>query len=265
MGAAALVSAARLQAAAGRLESIGMQLYTVRDLLPGDFYGTLEALREIGFRELEFAGYYDQPPAEIRARLDDLGLTAPATHMDSARLRTQLDGLVEISQVLGHRYVVCSWVPPEERGGLDQWSRLADELAGWAEKCRAAGLQLAYHNHDFELTKIDGERPLDRIVAGTDASALRLELDLYWVHASGLDPEALLRQYADRVELVHVKDAAASGGFTEVGSGVIAWPAVLGAAREIGVSHYFVEQDRTSIPPLESLGKSFGYLNGLEL
>jgi len=266
MGAAALASSARLEALHGRLEPIGMQLYTVRDLLPKDFYGTIQTVRDIGYRELEFAGYYDHDPAEIRARLGDLGLTSPSTHMMSAQLRTGLDGLIETARILGHRYVVCSWVPPQERSAsLDGWSRFADELSGWGEKCRSAGLQLAYHNHDFELALIEGERPLDRIVAGTDASLLRLELDLYWVHSAGLDPAELLRRYAGRVDLVHVKDAAPGGDFTEVGSGVIAWPSVLGVAHEAGVQHFLVEQDRTTIPPLESLRRSYGYLSGLEL
>jgi len=264
LGAVALAGAARLRAAGRGLDAIGVQLYTVRDLLGGDFYGTIGALAEIGFRELEFAGYYDHDPAEIRARLDDLGLTAPATHVNAAQLATGIDDAIATAGTLGHRYVVCSWVPPELRASLDDWKRLVEQLGTWSEKCRAAGLLLGYHNHDFELKPVEGQLPYDMIVAGTDPERVRLELDLYWVHAAGHDPAGMLRQHAGRVDMVHVKDAAASGGFTEVGAGVIDWPSVLGAAREVGVKHYFVEQDRTTLPPLESVKKSFGYLSKLE-
>jgi sugar phosphate isomerase/epimerase len=142
------------------------------------------------------------------------------------------------------------------------------------ELCRKAGLQFAYHNHAFEFGSIDGARPIDIFRERLDRSLVALEMDVFWVSVAGNDPLEMMRQWQGRVGLLHLKDkqkgtpvqyseTVAPAAFQEVGSGVLDFPAILKAAPAAGVKHYFVEQDQTAGDPLDSLRKSFDYIQSI--
>jgi sugar phosphate isomerase/epimerase len=254
-----------------RLDKIGIQLYTVRDVLKQDFEGTLSRIGAIGYREVEFAGYFDHTPEQVKAALASAGLTAPATHVGPDNLDKGWDAVVHTAKAVGHEYVIVAWIPEERRKTIDDWKRIAEQLNQAGTACRAAGLQFAYHNHDFEFVPIDGRVPYDILLENTDASLVKLELDLFWITFAGGDPLAQFARSPGRFPLVHVKDmtpkptpdAPPERVMVDVGKGSIDWKRIFAQSRAGGIQHYFVEHDQPS-EPLASARASYDFLHQLE-
>ncbi len=246
---------------ARRLERIGVQLYTVRDDLARDFEGTLSRIAELGYHELEFAGYHGKSPSEVRAIITRLGLAAPASHVPIDAFRRDADGAIAAAKEVGHRYLVVPWLDPSERRTIDDYRRIADQLNQFGEKVRAAGMQLGYHNHDFELLAIDGTVPLDVLLERTDPNLMVLELDLYWVTKGGADPLTYFSRHPGRVHLVHVKDSAGAPEhrMVDVGQGTIDFGKLLSQREQAGIRHAFVEHDNPA-NPFETLRVSYQHL-----
>ncbi|SHK92027.1 sugar phosphate isomerase/epimerase family protein [Rhodothermus profundi] len=242
-----------------RLERIGLQLYTVRTLMAQNVPRTLERVAEIGYQEVEFAGYFNYTPQELRQMLDHLGLSAPATHVPYQALEANLEATLETAQVLGHRYVVVPWLPPEQRQTLDDYRRWAERFNRWGEACKAAGVQFAYHNHDFEFAPVEEQIPYDVLLAETDADLVKMELDLYWITYAGHDPIPYLQQYPGRFLLCHVKDMTADRQMVDVGQGTIDFARIFAQAVGTQLQHYFVEHDQPE-DPLASIRRSYEYL-----
>jgi sugar phosphate isomerase/epimerase len=239
------------------LDPIGVQLYTIRDLVREDMAGALAAVADIGYGEVEFAGYFDNNPVEIRAWLDDAGLTAPAAHVMLAP--ETLESTLEDAAVLGHRYLVVPWIPPDMRQTLDDYRRVAEGFNEVGLTVREAGFQLAYHNHDFEFEPMDGQVPFDILLEETDTDLVQIELDLFWLTHGGGDPFDYFARYPGRYPMVHVKDRLADGTMVDVGDGAIDFPAIFADSKEAGIKHYFVEHDQPE-EPLESIRRSYAHL-----
>ena len=243
------------------LTPIGLQLYTVRDRMAVDLPATLAAVAEIGYREVEFAGYFDHPPSQVRAWLDAAGLTAPAAHVPFE----VVDGWgewIEIARVLGHRYLVIPWIPPERRRSLDDYRRLAQAFNEIGAAAHEAGLQFAYHNHAFEFTSLEGRVPFDVLLDETDPDLVQIEMDLFWTVEGGGDPLDYFARYPGRFPMVHVKDRTAAGDMVDVGQGIIDFPAIFASSEEAGIRHYFVEHDEPA-DSLASVRRSYEWLVGV--
>ena len=248
-----------------RLTNIGLQLYTVRRELATDFEGTLAKVAALGFRSVEFAGYHERAPGLVKAALVRQRLAAPSAHVTTTALRGQLPETIEAAKVIGHEYLVCGYVPAEERRSLDDYKKLADLLNRSGEQLQKSSIQFCYHNHDFEFERAGGEIPYDLLLAQTDARLVRMELDLYWITKAGHDPLGYFAKHSGRFPLLHVKDMDGTPKrfFTEAGRGVIDFKRIFAAAASAGVKHYFVEQDETPASPFESIRVSMGYLKRL--
>jgi sugar phosphate isomerase/epimerase len=244
-----------------RLERIGVQLYTVRRDLARDFEGTLTRVAEIGYREVEFAGYHGKTPAEVRALLARLRLAAPASHVSLAEFRRESGSVIAAATEVGHRYLVVPWIDVAERRSVDDYRRIAEEMNRIGERVRAAGMQLGYHNHDFELVPIEGSVPLDVLIERTDPSLVVLELDLYWATKAGADPLTYFSRYPGRVQLVHVKDSAGAPEhrMVDVGQGSIDFARIFARREQAGIRHAFVEHDDPA-DPLATLRTSYEHL-----
>ena len=268
LGAAAFAGAVGAPALFGQtrgLERIGLQLYTLRTQMAKDSSATLAKVAELGFREVEFAGYHDHSPAAVRRMLDANGLSAPAAHTLIGPLENDLDRLIDECLEIGHRYLVMAYLLPNQRE-LRLYDRHVDVLLRAGERCRAAGLRLAYHNHDFEFVAADGVVPFDLLLERVPAELMAMELDLYWIQKAGADPFAYFAKAPGRFELFHVKDMQRStGGFTEVGSGTVPFTEIYARAEQAGVRHSFVEQDIISGDPWVSLQKSIACLRNLRV
>lgn len=248
---------------------VGLQLYTLRDELSQDFAGTLRQVAELGFSFVEFAGYGDLPAGEMKRLLDELGLRALSSHVslplaDRDKLDAQLAFHIAYNKEIGSEYLITPSAPLENVTTLEELQPYVETLRHIAEECRRQGIGYGYHNHDFEFRLIEGRPILEHLIEALGDLAV-IELDLYWVKKAGLDPKSTLKKWAGRCPLVHIKDMTADerGFFTEVGRGIINYPAIFEMAGEAGVKGYIVEQDQCERPPLESIQMSMDYLKML--
>jgi sugar phosphate isomerase/epimerase len=273
---AATAALAESVLSAAQIRTLGVQLYTVRGVLPKQPAETLKAIAGVGYREIEatYAGFDAIFPAAEAA-----GLKPVSMHLDNTLMNDgKEDALARaIDQVKrwGFSFAVFPYLPPAERGGLEKIRVLCDRLNRAGEKCRAAGLRFAYHNHAFEFEPMEGTSGFQLMRERLDKNLCAFELDCFWVSVAGHDPAALLKELSGRVPLVHLKDKPAGvpvmykesverSAFKEVGNGSIDWKSVLRAAESAKVEHYFVEQDQTPGDPIDSLRQSYGYLSKLE-
>ncbi len=247
------------------IDRIGLQVYTLREALAADFEGTLSRIADVGYDEVELYDLLGQSADRVAGWLESAGLSAPSIMTLRRPLIEETDRLIDECGALGCRYLSLTYLFPEERQTLDQFRRLAADLDRVGERCRAAGIQLAYHNHDFEFVEIDGVRPYDLIVSQTDSSWVALELDLYWVEKAGDSALVRLATSPGRFPLIHVKDMAKSPEreFVEVGSGSLDFGRLLPAALDAGAQHFFVEQDVIVGDPWASVARSLAFLRDL--
>jgi len=254
-----------------RIPRVGLQLYTVRNLMQKDVAGTLAAVAKIGYQEVEFAGFFDKTPADIRAILETNGLAAPSGHVPFEAIDTGWDQVLDAAHTLGHRYVCVAWIDEKFRKDLDGWKRVADKLNHAGEACSRSNLTLAFHNHSYEFVPLGGQIPYDVLLAATDPALVKLEMDLFWITFGGQDPLAYFAKYPGRVPLVHVKDMAAKpradiapdSVMRDVGKGTIDWKRIFAQSAQAGIKHYFVEHD-TPADALASVKASYDYLKALE-
>jgi sugar phosphate isomerase/epimerase len=268
LGAAAVANLNRIDAfaSAGKIGQIGVQLYTVRNEMAKDFEGSLQNVAAIGYREVEFAGYYNKSPKDIKSILDRFGLTAPAAHVPLKDVQTGIEKTIESAKTIGHRFLICPYLEARDRRTLDDYKRHSATFNRAGEVCRKAGIQFGYHNHDFEFEAIDGRLPYDLMLAETDKTLVKMELDLYWISKANQDPIAYMDKHKDRFVLFHVKemDNTPKRGITEVGRGVIDFKKIFARAPKGAIKHYFVEQDTCPGSPFDSIKISFDYLKQLE-
>lgn len=281
-----LASAATARAAGGvRLGNIGLQLYTVRSLMEKSIDGTLSSVAAIGYKEVEFAGYFNHTPQQIRGMLGDNALTSPATHVGLETDADKWEEVVGRSAFIGHTWVVVPGIDQTNLKTIDDWKRVAASFNRAAEVCKQAELGFAYHNHQTEFMPIGGRTPYDVLLKECDPGLVKLEMDIAWATVAGQDPVAYFTKYPGRFPLVHVKDikkkiATKGKGkvakndkgvkkneddlLEDVGSGSINWRRILGTAQKHGTVHFIVEHDSPA-EPLKSIKKSFDYLNALTL
>jgi sugar phosphate isomerase/epimerase len=258
---------------------IGLQLYTVREQMQKDPAATLARVAEIGYNSVEGATYtgsekfYEMTPAEFSKLLKQNGLIMPSSHyrlgeekMNGEEAKGTMlhdwDRAVDDAAAVGVKYMVCAYLSEAERGNLDHYKKVAHDLNKAGERCKKAGIQLCYHNHDFEFKKQDNKLPYDILLNDTDKSLVKMEIDLYWVSKAGRDPIALFNQHPGRFPLWHVKDMdkTPEKAFTEVGNGTINFKKIFAHADKAGLKYFFVEQDKTPGDPFESITKSITYI-----
>lgn len=242
-----------------KIEKVGLQLYTVRDQMKADFDGTLSQVAGVGYREVEFAGYFDRSSQQVKAALARTGLVSPSAHFDYAHLGDPWPGVLDSANVIGQQYLVCSSIDEGHRKTLDDWKQVAATFNRAGEAAKKAGIQFAYHNHMFEFQPIQDRLPYDLLLRETDADLVKLEMDLYWATKAGADPIRYFDQNRGRFPLVHVKGEAQDGSMTEVAaSNAINWKKLF-ADENAGIQHYFVEHDHPQ-SPLTSIRTSYEYL-----
>jgi len=247
---------------ARRVERPGLQLYTLRRSMAEDFEGTLARVAEMGYREMEFAGYFGRDAATVREALDRNGLVSPAAHIELNAVRENLAAEIDFAAALGQRFIVVPYLPDDERG-LDDYRRLAETLNSAGEQCRAAGLKMGYHNHDFEFAPTDGRIPYDILLEETDPELVDMELDLFWIADGGHDALAYFEAHPGRFTMLHVKDRAADGATVDVGAGEIDFAAIFAHGETAGIEHYFVEHDNPGGDGFASVASSLAHLRGL--
>ncbi|MDP4085934.1 MAG: sugar phosphate isomerase/epimerase [Bacillota bacterium] len=241
---------------------IALQMYTLRQESEHDFAGTLKKVAELGFDGVELAGYHGLPVKEVKTLLDHLGLKAVSNHVPFIELETNLTQVIKNQKILESKYVVCPYLLPEHRSE-DDYRALFPLLDRIGATCRDEGITLCYHNHDFELERLeDGRKVLEVIFDDTNSANVKAELDIYWLTKAGENSVEWLKRYKYRTPLVHLKDMTTDGEqfFAELGTGGVEIEAVLATGEEVGVEWWIVEQDVCRRSPLESVEISLNYL-----
>jgi sugar phosphate isomerase/epimerase len=272
--AAANLVGTRTLAAAPLHLPIGLQLYSVRNLLPKDFDGTLHQLSAAGYREVEAAGYFNKTAAEFRHAMDQAGLRCISAHHTLVQLRSQLDELIEFGHTLGLEYIICSSSggvhrDPSAKGDLtlDDWRYVAGEFNRIGEKLKSAGITFGMHNHVPEFAVENGVLVYDELLRLTDPKYVVFEMDCGWVTAAGHNPVDYLSKTPERFPLLHVKDMTreADGKFHSVvmGTGVVNYGPILRAAT--GLKHYFIEQEEFVGDTMTELREDAEYMRKLDV
>jgi sugar phosphate isomerase/epimerase len=270
LGVAALGIASRdaaateILASSKKIKRVGVQLYSVRDLMKADLPGTLAQVAGIGYKEVEFAGYFGHTPAQIRELLKRNKLSSPSSHLPFESLQSGWQKQLDDAKAAGHEWVTIAWLPEEKRQTLDDWKSHAALFNRAAEQAKAAGLRFAYHNHDFEIRPVGGTRPLDLLLSSTDPKLVDFELDLYWVVFGGGSPLDFFNRYPKRFKMIHVKDSAGppDNKMVDVGQGKIDFRSIFAQSEKAGIKHYFVEHDQPA-DPIATLRNSYNYLHAL--
>ncbi|SEF95740.1 sugar phosphate isomerase/epimerase family protein [Flavobacterium urumqiense] len=254
---------------------IGIQLWTLRDTLPKDVKGVLAQVGKVGFNEVEtfgysiYKGFFGTSLHDFKSMLDDNGLKATSNHFDfNSMIKDGSTDLVkpyiEAANHLGSEYITIPYIVAELRGTSgDDYKKLALQINKVGELCKAGGLKLAYHNHDFEFTKFGSTNGYEILLNETDKKLVDFEMDLYWVVRSGNDPLQLFKKYPGRFKMWHVKDMdkVNPDWNAEIGSGKIDFKSIFAQAELSGMKRFFLEHESNYKPnPIESAATSFTYI-----
>lgn len=272
VAAAACVGGESLMATPVRFP-IGLQLYSVRNLLPKDFEGTLQKLAAAGYKEMEAAGYFDKTAADFGNALQKAGLKCVSTHHQLMQLKTQFDQLIEYGQAIGLEYIICSSAnvhrDPTRKGelNLDDWRYVADQFNAIGAKVKAAGMTFGYHNHVVEFETENGIVFFDELLKRTDPNLVKFQMDCGWVVGGGHNPVDYLTKFPERFPLLHVKDMVKQpdGKLRNVvmGKGFIDYKPIFRAAT--GLKHYFIEQEEFEGDPMTELREDADFMKKLDV
>ena len=255
---------------AGKHTPLGVQLYTIRNLIKDDnLLSLLQQIRAIGYEEVElFPVVYKHTERELTSILRRSGLTAASGHFNYEDFVSK----IPYAHRLGLKWMVCPMLPKVQWGSPEGFRRAAAAFNQWGKQCQQHGMRFAFHNHNYEFQDLKGTTGFDILVKETDPELVWLEMDTYWITQAGRDPVLLLNQLGKRVRLLHLKDRkadfptsqvldASAEHFTEVGNGTIQWRALLALAQRLGIEHYYVEQDESDKSPMDSLKISYTFLH----
>jgi sugar phosphate isomerase/epimerase len=266
-----------------QIDRIGLQLYTVRDTMKADFAGTIAKVAATGYQEVEFAGYFDHPPKDVRALLDKNSLVSPSCHVGYDVVERKWPETLEAAKIVGHSYIICPSVDEKQRAEPGGWKRAADLFNKAGEASQKEGIQFGYHNHSFEFQPAEalgGKLPYDFLLAETDPKLVLMEMDLCWISVAGKNPIDYFDKYPDRFPLVHVKDwvkdsthssgyqgamgptVRYTGHMADVGQGSIDWKNLFAHDDKAGIKHYFVENDYPK-SAFDDIKISYNYLRDL--
>lgn len=265
---------------------VALQLFSVRDDMSADFEGTLRKVKELGFQGVEFAGLFGHDAETVKKLLEEIGLEAVSAHISIDEFLANPESVIDTYVKIGCKYAAIPYLVQERRPGEAKWEQTVEEIKKIAVMAKAKGLQLMYHNHDFEFVEINGKYALDELYDTISPDLLETEIDTCWVNVAGVNPASYVRQYAGRATILHLKDFA--GGKTDnmyeligiesdkpkytkafefrpIGYGKQDVPTLLEAAEAAGTKWLVVEQDSPSMgkTPIECAQMSINYLKTL--
>jgi sugar phosphate isomerase/epimerase len=268
----------------------GLQLYSVRTLLPKDFAGTLKQVAAIGYREVEAAGFFNHSPEEAQQAMSAAGLSCVSAHYSLADLQNKTDTVLQYAKALGIKYLICpspsvadpskfasypggAWGYFHHGSTLEDWKWNAEQFNQVGKRLKSEGIRFGYHNHTPEFHDVGGGvLGYDVLLKETDPEYVTFELDCGWVQAAGQDPLAYLTKYPKRISMLHVKDQKAlepgqdpsKRVSTMLGKGTFDYKPIFAAAKKASIKHYFVEQEEFEGDPLQELAVDYNYLHAMK-
>jgi len=265
---------------------LGLQLYSVRELLPKDYEGTLRQLSAIGYREVEAAGFFGRSASDVKQTMEQAELHCVSAHYGYADLAPHLEDVIEYGKALGLEYIICAspGLPEGSRAKsadnkvnreamtLDDWRWNAEQFNKMGERVNAAGIKFGYHNHTAEFRSANGVVMYDELLRLTDPAKVTMEMDCGWVIVGGKNPVDYLKRYPTRISMLHVKDFKLSGApgsdtapppSAELGQGSIDYRPIFVAAKKANIKHAFIEQEQFDMPPMDALKIDADYMKAL--
>lgn len=255
---------------------LGLQLYSVREMLPTDYEGTLKKIGALGYKQVEAAGFYDKSASQVKQAMQSSGLQCVSSHYPLPALQAKFDEILAFNKEIGVQYLICAAPgfqhPPTSTADfmkkfrsitLADWRWNAEQFNKMGEKVSAAGLKFGYHNHYMELHKTDGVVPLDELMRLTDPAKVTFEMDCGWVMVGGGNPVDYLERYPKRISMLHIKDFKQLNPpkVCELGQGIIHYGPIFKAAAKTGnIKHMFVEQEEFDMPWPQALKVDADYM-----
>ena len=240
--------------------NVGIQLYTIRDAMTADVKGTLKKVSDMGYKNLELAGYsagkfYGFAPAEFNKIVNDLGMVNLSSHTQVESAGITLDQaklMADTHAELGVKYCIKPWIEEVDRN-IESYKKMIGDCNEVGKILKGVGIQFGYHNHNFEFKNVNGVVPYyDIFLPEMDADLITMELDLFWASKAGQDPIAMFKKYPGRFQLLHFKDMKTNqppffevikDDICSVGEGVIDFKKILESKEVAGAKYLFVEDD----------------------
>lgn len=253
-------------------KNFGIQLYTLRDVLPQDPQGVLTQLASFGYKQIEsYEGakgmFWGMKNTEFKKLMDDLGMKIVASHTD---INKDFEKKAAEAAEIGMDYLICPWLGPQKN--IDDFKRFADVFNQRGEVCKKHNIRFGYHNHDYGFVPLDGQLPQDVLMQNTDKDLVDYEMDIYWVVTGGQDPVQWFNKYPGRFKLSHVKDRKKNAPLTDknesviLGSGAIDFPKILGAGKDKGLRYFIVEQEKyENTTPIDAARADADYMKSLKV
>ena len=220
---------------------VALQLYSVRKEVNKDFFNTLKKISEIGYREVEFAGFYHVSSKDMKKALDDFNLKPVGSHTSLEELRVNFNEVIEYNMEIGNNTIICPYAKCKDKA---EYLSLAEELNDIGKRLKEKGLAFGYHNHSHEFNLVDGEYGLDVLFNNTDENLVKMELDVFWAHHAGVKVLPYMDKWKDRLSLMHIKDMSQDNkNQVPIGEGIIDLKSIIKKAEEIGLNNVIVESD----------------------
>ena len=257
------------------VKTYGLQLYSVRDVLPTDSKGVMTKLAQMGYKQFEsYQGsngfLWGLEPAAMRSFLNGIGVKMVSTHFDFKAASENADTLqkyIEMANGAGLSYLLCPYIGAQKT--WDDWKRVADSFNRVGEVVRNGGLKFGYHNHDYSFRPMDGKLPQEYLLTHCDPINVMFELDMCWIEAAGQSAVDHLKQFGNRYELCHIKDykKEADGKVVQqdLGQGIVNYQAILKQARKSGMKHFLIEQEQYPISSMVSVKDNADYMKKLKV
>ncbi|MES2108631.1 MAG: TIM barrel protein [Bacteroidota bacterium] len=260
---------------ARKLPALGIQLYMVKEDMEKDTPGTLAQIGKMGYTQIESYGgnkgvFWGMNNKDFSKLAKDNGLTLVSTHF--AGNASEYEQLAAQAAEIGMKYLIYPWKGPQK--SIDDFKHIADEFNGYGAICKKHGLRFAYHPHDYPYKPVDGQLPIDVLLAGTDKNLVDFQMDFYYTVTEGQNPESYIKKHAPRFRLCHMRDVlkerlpkgSEEESACDLGTGIIHYPHLLKTGSDNGMEYFFVEQSRFfKETPLQSAAVNAGYLKTLKL
>ncbi len=255
----------------GSLDKFGIQLYTLRDVIPDDPKGTLKQLASYGYQQVEgYEGaqgmFWNMTPKNFKTYLDDIGIRMVSSHTN---IHEDFERKAAEAAIVGLDYLICPYIGPQK--SVEDWKKVTEKFNECGRICNANGIRFAYHNHAYTFKAFSGMMPQDFLMENTDPALVDHQMDIYWVVTGGADPADYLTRYPNRFRLVHVKDrkkgvaADEHSASCNLGTGIIDFATILKTAQAKGVKYFIMEQERyDDSTPMDSAKVGAAYLKNLK-
>lgn len=265
-----LISKGILNGNSKKAKKFGLQLYSLRDILPQDPKGILKQVASFGYKQIEgYEGpsglFWGMKNTEFKKYMDDLGMEFIASHCN---IDKDFETKASEAAAIGMKYLICP-----SRGSnktVDDFKKVSEDFNAKGAICKKNGIRFAYHNHEYGFNLIDGQFPQDILMKNTNPDLVDFEMDIYWVVTGKQDPIAWLKKYPNRFKLGHVKDrienSTERGASCTLGTGFIKYPPIVEVAKQNGMKYFIVEQERyDNTTPLKAAEDDAAYMKTLKL